>query len=89
MPWGRDGETHFRQLRGNIEVGHQKPLVTRLALAVVLALLVNEQDHHLSGCPRNRVHLTCGIIQRSWGLDLRANVCGGEITPCALFVIES
>ena len=69
--------------------GRLKPLVTGLALAVELDLLANDQNPHLTKCPRNRAHLTCGTIQRSWGLDLRSNVCGGEITPFALFVIES
>ena len=36
--------------------GHQEPLATGLALVEVLALLVDEQDHHLTSCPNNRVH---------------------------------
>ena len=55
IPSASDWKTHGRQLRGNIEVGHQKPLVTRLALAVVLDLLVNQRDHHLTGCPTDRL----------------------------------
>ena len=36
MPSRTNGETHCRQCWGNIEVGHQKYLVTGLALAKVL-----------------------------------------------------
>ena len=36
---------------------HWKPLVTEFALAEALDRLVDEQDHHLGSCPKNRVHL--------------------------------
>ena len=38
--------------------GRLKPLVTGLALAVELDLLANDQNPHLTKCPKNRVHLT-------------------------------
>ena len=38
-------------------VGHLKPLVTGLALCEVLDLLVNEQDPHLTKCPKKRIRL--------------------------------
>ena len=37
--------------------GRLKPLVTGLALAVELDLLANDQNPHLTKCPKNRVHL--------------------------------
>ncbi len=45
-------------VRGEIVVGHQKYLVTGLALAKVLDLLVNEKDPYLTSRPKNRVHLS-------------------------------
>ena len=38
-------------------VGRLKPLGTGLALAVVLDLLANDQNPHLTKCPKNRGHL--------------------------------
>ena len=38
-------------------VGHQKSLVTEVALAEAFDRLVDEQDPHLGSCPKNRVHL--------------------------------
>ena len=55
-------------------VGRQKSLVKEIALAEALDLLVNEQDPHLTSCPKNRVHLSpCGLTgwrrdeTRNWG----------------------
>ena len=39
-------------------VGHLKPVVIGLALAEVLDLVVNEQDPHLTCCPKDRIHLS-------------------------------
>ena len=39
-------------------IGHLESLVTGLALAEVLDLLVSEQNPHLTSCPNYRVHLT-------------------------------
>ena len=55
------------QLRGAIMVGHQEPLLTGLALAGALDLLVNEQDPHLTTCTKDRVYLSATERELSAG----------------------
>ena len=52
-------------------VSRLKTLVTGLALAEVLDLLVNKQGRRLTNCPTDGVHLTCRDFERrtqSWNI---------------------
>ena len=46
---------------------HWKPLLTGLALAGALDLLVNEQDPHLTTCTKDRVYLSATERELSAG----------------------
>ncbi len=73
MKLASDGKTGCRQLEVTIMGGHQEPLMSGVALAVVLDLSVNEQDDRLTSCPKNRVHLTLTKNQEKKPAQIRVD----------------